>query len=72
MKEKNIIHKLATKYNLPLKEVEKIIFSQFKFVSKIMSDGNFDTIRLPYFGKFHVNKGRLKYIQKKNGSTNSK
>ncbi len=70
--EKALIQKLATKYNLPLKKIEDIVFSQFKFVAKQIEKGNFDTIRLPYFGKFHVNKNRLKYIQKKNGPTDNK
>ena len=58
------IHLLATKYNLPLKKVEEIINYQFKFVEKIMRSGNFDSVRLPYFGKFSVKQNRLKYINK--------
>jgi nucleoid DNA-binding protein len=64
--KKIIIQILATKYNLPLKEVENIINSQFKFVDKIMRTGNFDGVRLPYFGKFSVNPGRVKHINKLN------
>lgn len=70
--KKVIIQKLATKYNLPLKTVTNIVNSQFKFVSKVIKDGDFESIRLPYFGKFDVNEHRLKHIQKKNGSTNNK
>ena len=72
MDSKILIQKLANKYNLPLKTVEDIIYHQFKFVSKIMSKGKFNSIRLPYFGKFHVNKNRLKYIKEKSGTTNNK
>jgi len=72
MDEKILIQKLATKYNLPLKEIESIVYSQFKFVAKIMSKGKFESIRLPYFGKFHVKSKRLKYIKEKSGSINSK
>ena len=72
MNEKIIIQKLASKYNLPLKVVEDIVYSQFKFVSNIIKEGEFDSIRLPYFGKFYVNKNRLKYIKEKSGSTNNK
>ena len=57
-----IIHLLATKYNLPLKKVKQIVEYQFKFVTKIIKEGKFDTIRLPYFGKWSVNKNRVKYI----------
>jgi nucleoid DNA-binding protein len=70
--DKKLIQKIASKYNLPLQVIEKIVFHQFKFVSKIMKEGNFDSIRLPYFGKFHVNKNRLKYIKEKSGTTNNK
>jgi len=70
--KKLIIQKLATKYNLPLKKIENIVNSQFKFVSKKMRDGKFESIRLPYFGKFSVNEKRLKYIKEKSGSTNNK
>jgi len=60
--KKIIIQILATKYNLPLKKVEAIVNSQFKFVEKVMKEGNFDSIRLPYFGKFSVNPNRVKHI----------
>lgn len=69
--KKVIIQILATKYNLPLKKVEEIVNHQFKFVSKIMKKGNFDSIRLPYFGLFSVNPNRVKYLTKlKNKVTN--
>ena len=29
-----------------------------------MKEGNYDAIRLPYLGKFSVNKNRIKYITK--------
>jgi nucleoid DNA-binding protein len=63
--KKIIIQKIANKYNLPLQVIEKIVFHQFKFVSKIINKGKFDAVRLPYFGRFHVNKNRLKYIKEK-------
>ena len=56
--KKEIVQVLATKYNLPLEKVEKIINSQFKYVAKIMSEGNFDSITLPYFGRFYSKKER--------------
>ena len=63
--KKLIIYYLANKYNLPLKKIEEIVDYQFKYVAKIMKSGNFETIRLPYFGKFSVNKKRVEYINKK-------
>tara|TARA_R110002020_G_scaffold126458_7_gene284235 strand:+ start:1998 stop:2222 length:225 start_codon:yes stop_codon:yes gene_type:complete len=70
--KKTIIQKIATEYNLPLKTVTDIVDCQFKFINKIISQGDFDAVRLPYFGKFDVNKKRLKYIQDKSESTNNK
>jgi len=64
--KKLIIYHLANKYNLPLSKIEKIVNYQFKYVEKIMKEGKFESIRLPYFGKLSVNAKRLKHINKKN------
>ncbi len=63
--KKLIIYFLANKYNLPLSKIEQIVNYQFKYVEKIMKEGKFETIRLPYFGKFSVNPKRVEYINKK-------
>lgn len=60
-----IIYSLSNKHNLPAKVIKEIISSQFKFTAMIMSSGGFDTIRLPYLGKFTVNPNRVKHITKK-------
>tara|TARA_R100001594_G_scaffold148003_1_gene202166 strand:- start:2341 stop:2556 length:216 start_codon:yes stop_codon:yes gene_type:complete len=62
--KKEIIYSLANKYNLPLNKIEEIINHQFKYISKVISKGNFESIRLPYFGKWSVNLNRLKHINK--------
>ena len=64
--KKLIIYHLANKYNLPLSKIEEIVNYQFKYVEKIMKEGKFESIPLPYFGKFSVNPKRLKHINKKN------
>lgn len=61
---------MATKYNLPLSKVEEIVDYQFKFASRVMRKGDFESVRLPYFGKFSAKKGRIKHIQ--DGAANSK
>lgn len=72
-KQKEIIQRLATMHNLPLSKIESIINYQFKFVGEIIKKGKFKAVRLPYFGKFSVNKGRLQHIQdKKDGIISSK
>ena len=62
--KKDFIYLLATRYNLPLSKVEEIINYQFKYVERVMKEGKFEGVRLPYFGKFYVNKKRLEYIKK--------
>ena len=59
-----IIYYLANKYDLPLSKIEKMINHQFKYIEKIMKKGDFETIRLPYFGKFSVNPNRVKHINR--------
>ena len=68
--KKEIVYFLANKYNISLQQVEKIVDAQFKYISLVMKHGSFSTIKLPYFGKFTVNKNRVKHINKlKNEST---
>ena len=62
--KKESIYYLANKYNLPIQKVEEIINHQFKYINKIMKEGNFESIRLPYFGKWSVNPNRVKYLTK--------
>jgi len=59
-----IIYKLANKYDLPLSKVRHIVEYQFKYAAKIMKEGNFEAVRLPYFGRLSVNPNRVKYINK--------
>ena len=62
--KKLIIYYLANKYDMPLKKIEEIVNYQFKYIEKTMKEGKFETIRLPYFGKFSVNPKRIEYINK--------
>jgi hypothetical protein len=38
----------------------------------IISSGNFETVRLPYFGKFTVDKRRVKHINRLKNEKDSK
>jgi nucleoid DNA-binding protein len=71
-KEKVIIQKLATKHNLPLQKVEEIIYFQFKYVAKIMKEGKFATIRLPYFGAFSAKSERIAHLNEKTRRKNER
>ena len=61
---------LATKYNLPLKKIEQMINYQFKFAKRVIKKGNFDSIRIPYFGKFSAKPNRIKHITKLKNESN--
>ena len=62
--KEELIYFLANKYNLPIQKIEEIVNYQFKFVTNIMKFGKFETVRLPYFGKFSAKKERIKHINK--------
>ncbi len=62
--KKLIIYYLANKYDLPLSKIEQIVNHQFKYLEKTMKEGKFETVRLPYFGKFSVKAKRKEYIDK--------
>jgi nucleoid DNA-binding protein len=64
-----IIYYLANKYDMPLKKIEEIVNHQFKYIEKTMKEGKFETIRLPYFGKFSVNPKRREHINKLKNET---
>lgn len=63
--QSGIIKQLSNKHDIPEQEVEQAVYHQFKFVKKIMKKGEFESVRLRRFGKFHVNPRRLKEINKK-------
>ena len=66
MKTKSeLIDQLARKYNIPQHEVTKAVEYQFKYTAGIIRKGNFEAVRLPYFGVFRVHPGRVKHLNKK-------
>jgi len=62
MDEKVILQKLSMKYNLPINKIEEIVFHQFKYAASIIREGKFESIRIPYFGKFTAHPTRIKYL----------
>ena len=60
---KEMIQLLATEYGLPLSLVEKACYAGFKLTAKTMAEGKYESVRLPYLGKFHVLPGRLKRMK---------
>jgi nucleoid DNA-binding protein len=50
---------VADEYGTSLEEVRSIVDSQFTFLRKTIEHGAFDSVRIPLFGRFHVNPYRL-------------
>ncbi len=65
MDEKIVIQKLSIKHNLPIQKIEEAVYYQFKFVSDVIREGKFESVRLPYLGKFHVHANRIKYLNER-------
>ena len=62
MDEKVILQKLSMKHDLPINKIEEIVFHQFKYAAEIIRQGKFESIRIPYFGKFTAHPTRIKYL----------
>ena len=56
-----IIKKLAEKHNIPVKLATSIVMHQYAISRQLMLDPSFPTIKLKYFGKLFVSKGRRYY-----------
>lgn len=54
-----IIKELAERHGYSAQEVRDVVDSQFGFLRKVVEHGAFDSVRLPYFGRFYVNPYRL-------------
>jgi nucleoid DNA-binding protein len=64
--KEELIEKLSAKYHLSKKEIRGIVDHQFKFTAKIITEGKFHSVRLPYFGVFKPNLKHKKYLDDRN------
>lgn len=55
MSKKILIEQLSNKYGVTMQDVEQAVDSQFKFVHRVIEEGKFNSVRLPYFGIFKPN-----------------
>jgi nucleoid DNA-binding protein len=58
----NIIQEIQKELGGSYDEIESVVESQFDFVKYTIEKGLFNSIRLPYFGRFLVNPYRLKKL----------
>ena len=79
MKKKSdkIIKEMSLKYHLPVKDIEDIIKSQFKFVRETIEEAekdnedSFKTVKLLSFGKFLVKDKVIYHIKKQKEKKNA-
>lgn len=64
--KQEIYREIAKETGSTMQEVENCVETQFKFIEKIIRRGEFDTVRMPYLGKFTVKPSRVKYLNNKN------
>jgi len=57
----SIIKAIAEKHNIPVKLANSIIMHQFAVTRQTMMSDSFPTVKLKYFGKLFVSKGRRYY-----------
>lgn len=62
---KEIDKDLSLRYNIPLSVVEAATIAPYQFIRATMKKGEFESIRLGYFGLFGVKPKRLEHIRNK-------
>lgn len=60
--KQQLIREIKDEMGGSIKEIESIVESQFEYLAYQMGKGEFNGIRLPYFGIFHVNPNRVKKL----------
>lgn len=58
----HIAHEVANEMGLPTSVVMEMMKSQFRFTSSVMKRGEFESIRLPYFGTFKAKPRRVQWF----------
>lgn len=59
-----IISQIALKYDLRHSLVVELINEQFNYVHKIIARGEFETVRMPYLGKFRASPWAIQRVVK--------
>lgn len=60
--KQEVIKEIQAELGGSMQEIESVVESQFEFIKQTMERGLFDSVRLPYFGRFKVNPYRLRRL----------
>lgn len=63
--KQQIYREIAKETGATINEIEQCVETQFAFIEQTIKKGEFDTIRLPYLGKFTVNPKRVQNLNNK-------
>lgn len=66
--EEKIYQEVARELGISRSLVQRIAQTQFEFVKLTMEKGEFETVKLPYFGKFTVKPYRLQKVNENYGT----
>lgn len=69
--KEEIIKNISESTNISIREIERAIEFQSKFVSSIISSENPKTVKLDYFGKFVFNEIAKQKVELKKNATNN-
>ena len=58
-----ILKEIAERHGLELEEVARAVKHQFQSVHRTIKEGEFCSVKLPFFGKFHVDPQHLAHLQ---------
>jgi hypothetical protein len=62
--QNRIIQDLAYKYGMSYSHVKQIVTHQQKYAKKVIQSMKYESIRIPYLGKFKPNLRKLKWVFK--------
>ena len=60
--KQKVIKEIQQELGGDVSQIESVVESQFEYVAYTISKGLFNSIRLPYFGRFKVNPYRLQKL----------
>ena len=63
--KQEIYREIAKETGATIKEVEECVEAQFALAEEIMKKGEFESVKIPYMGKFWVKPERLKKLNNK-------
>lgn len=65
-----LLQETSRKLKLPKEQVKEVIEFTSEFIADTITEGIFETVMVPYFGKFSVKTKQLQFIENRKGIDN--